>query len=165
MRGRRPELFSDSIIVQTPTITREQLEYQLETLTARKLETAFEHFCRELAQREICPNLIPQTGPTGGGDSKVDSETYPVSDEISLRWYHAEAEQAGKKRWAFAFSAKKDWAGKVRSDVRGIAETRRHYDLVYFISSQFVPDKQRAAKEEQLSAEFGIPLRILDRSW
>lgn len=36
----------------------------------------------------ICPNLLPQTDPTGGGDSKVDSETYPVSSEISDKWYY-----------------------------------------------------------------------------
>ncbi len=63
------------------------LEYKLETLTSRSEEKQFEHFARKLAERLICPNLIPQTGPTGGGDSKVDTETYPVDEAISERWY------------------------------------------------------------------------------
>jgi hypothetical protein len=46
----------------------------------------FEHFCRRLAEKELCPNLLPHTGPTGGGDSKVDAETYPVAEQVSLRW-------------------------------------------------------------------------------
>lgn len=86
MRARRPELFSDSKIVGEAHLTREVFEYRLETLTNRKEETIFEHFARRLAEKEICPNLLTQTGPTGGGDSKVDAETYPVADALSVRW-------------------------------------------------------------------------------
>src|SRR6201993_4554976 len=106
MRSRRPYLFSDSEIASTPTLTRELLDHQLETLTNRKEENEFEHLCRRLAEKEICPNLRPQTGPSGGGDSKVDSETSPVSSEISLRWYEGN-QAAAHENWAFAFSAKK----------------------------------------------------------
>jgi hypothetical protein len=87
MKQRRPYLFSDSEVISTPTPSREILDHYLESLTNRKEENEFEHFCRRLAEKELCPNLRPQTGPSGGGDSKVDSETYPVSSEISLRWY------------------------------------------------------------------------------
>jgi len=65
MRARRPELFSDSRIESEPLLGRELLEYHLETLTSRKGEAKFEYFCRRLCEREICPNLLPQTGPTG----------------------------------------------------------------------------------------------------
>ena len=54
------------------------LHFVLEQVTERKEEVASEHFCRRLAEKEICPNLITQTGPTGGGDSKVDTETHPL---------------------------------------------------------------------------------------
>lgn len=87
MRARRPELFSDSRIVGEPRLTREVFEHHLDTLTKRKQETEFEHFCRRIAEKELCPNLIPQTGTTGGGDSKTDAETYPVADAITLLWY------------------------------------------------------------------------------
>ena len=62
---------------------RAAFDYFLESLTSRKQELDFERFARKLAEEEICPNLIPQTGPSGGGDSKVDSETYPVSEEVA----------------------------------------------------------------------------------
>src|SRR3989344_3654036 len=87
MQARRPERFSDSLIEEGTGLDRSMLETHLLTLTNRKQETDFEHFAFNLAQLEICPNLIPQTGPTGGGDSKVDSETYPVADALSLSWY------------------------------------------------------------------------------
>jgi hypothetical protein len=103
MRELRPHLFSDSEIVPTLQLSRAVLDHYLDTLTNRKEENEFEHFSRRLAEKEICPNLRPQTGPSGGGDSKVDSETYPVSSEISLRWYkgdQAAAHEIGHSRSA-----------------------------------------------------------------
>jgi hypothetical protein len=150
MRERRPHLFSDSEIVSTLQLSRAVLDHYLDTLTNRKEENEFEHFCRRLAEKEICPNLRPQTGPSGGGDSKVDSETYPVSSEISLRWYEGN-QAAAHENWAFAFSAKKDWRGKIRSDVKNVLSTDRIYHRIYFISNQYIPDKPRSEVEKAQS--------------
>lgn len=165
MRARRPELFSDSEIIREALITREMFEYHLDTLTSRKQEIQFEHFCRQLAERELCPNLRPQTGPTGGGDSKADSETYPVADGIALRWYEGLARDASEDRWAFAFSTKKSWVAKAKSDIKGVAETGRDYKKVYFVTSQFAKDKARANLEDELSKKYGLCVVILDRAW
>src|SRR5258708_38076662 len=104
MRARHPDLFSDARVEGSPRLPRAVFEYHLETLTSRKQEYEFEHFCRKLAEKEICPNLRVQTGPTGGGHSKVATETYPVAAEIAERWWIGEP-SAGTERWAFAFSA------------------------------------------------------------
>ena len=152
-------------MIGEPRLSPEVFEYHLDTLTSRKQETEFEHFCRRLAEKEICPNILPQTGPTGGGDSKVDAETYPVSDSISLRWYEGVGREAAQERWAFAFSAKKTWRSKVQSDVKGIAGTGRNYKIIYFITNQFVPDKARAQVEDQLGKKYSVGVRILDRTW
>ena len=87
LKARRPERFSDSVIERTNALDRSMLEYHLESLTNRSQETDFQQFAQHLAEHEICPNLLPQTGPTGGGDSKVDTETYPVADTLSITWY------------------------------------------------------------------------------
>ena len=71
MRLRRPEQFSDSYQSEAVSLDKSFFEYHLDTITNRSDEKTFEHFCRKLAQKEICPNLIPQTGPTGGGDSSM----------------------------------------------------------------------------------------------
>lgn len=166
MKARRPELFSDSTNSPGVFLPREGFEYHLDTLTSRKQETAFEHFCRRLTEREICPNLLPQTGPTGGGDSKTDSENYPVAGSIAMRWYEAiDSSAAAKERWAFAFSAKKKWRPKLDSDVDNIAKTQRGYTNVYFFTNQFVKDKERAALKDKLSAKYGTKVHIMDRSW
>lgn len=164
MRARRPELFSDTLHGEVGEMDRRQFEFHLHSLTSRKEETAFENFARVLAEKELCPNLIPQTGPTGGGDSKVDTENYPVAPAIATLWYEGDPTSAGQ-RWGFAVSAKADWKPKVRSDVAKIVATGRSYTLIYFISNQAIKDKDRAEMEDALTAEHGVQVRILDRSW
>ncbi|MGH8523994.1 MAG: hypothetical protein ACREXY_07190, partial [Gammaproteobacteria bacterium] len=164
MRARHPDLFSDTRADEVPRLPKAVFEYHLETLTSRKQEYEFEHFCRKLAEKEICPNLRVQTGPTGGGDSKVDTETYPVAGEIADRWWISEP-SAGTERWAFAFSAKKAWKPKVKTDVDNILPTERDYKRIYFFTNQFVSDKERSNQEDTLSRHAGIPVHIIDRAW
>ncbi|MFH1915310.1 MAG: hypothetical protein ABIK45_13675, partial [Pseudomonadota bacterium] len=164
MRARRPELFSDTISSEEEYLDKGQLEYHLSTLTQRQQEFQFEHFCRRLAERELCPNLVPQTGPMGGGDAKVDTETHPVSEELSRRWYEGDP-KAAKERWGFAISAKEKWRPKVKSDVEKIVNTKRGYTLIYFMTNQAVSSKKRADLEDELKAQWGTSVRILDRTW
>jgi hypothetical protein len=121
MRELRPEYYSDTKKRDAYDLDQSTLEYHLDTLTNRNETHDFEIFARKLCERAICPNLRPQTGPEGGGDSKADTETFPVAAEISIAYVGDVA--GGSERWAFAFSAKKRWKEKARSDVRGIAET------------------------------------------
>lgn len=164
MRARHPDLFSDVRIADTPRLSKAVFEYHLDTLTSRKQEYEFEHFCRKLAEKEICPNLRVQTGPTGGGDSKVDTETYPVSEEIAERWWIG-SPSSGTERWAFAFSAKKAWKPKVKADVDNILSTGRDYKRIYFFTNQFASDRDRSAQEDALSKHSGVPVHIFDRAW
>jgi hypothetical protein len=158
-------LFSDTVFKEEYALDRSQFEFHLDTLTQRKEEIRFEHFCRRLAEKELCPNLLPQTGPTGGGDSKVDAETFPVAETIAERWYEGDPKRAARERWAFAFSAKRKWRPKVEDDVHKIAATGREYSLIYFMTNQAVRDRDRAAVEDALRNQWGIEIRILDRSW
>lgn len=140
------------------------LEQHLETLTTRNQENEFAEFARKLCQLEITPNLRPQTGPVGGGDSKVDSETIPVSSQTQLAYYQGEDNQS-KDPFAFAFSAKKAWTGKARSDVRKIYGVGKGYKRIYFVTNQPARDKTRAEIEKELSAECGVEVIILDKNW
>ena len=165
MRARRPDLYSDSATESEPAVDAAYLHFVLEQVTERKEEVAFEHFCRRLAEKEICPNLITQTGPTGGGDSKVDTETHPVAEAIAERWYVGDPRRGSRERWAFAFSAKKDWRPKLRDDIRKLAETGRDYTVAYFVTNQQVPDRARGNLEDELRKKWDLDVRILDRNW
>ncbi len=164
MRQLRPELYSDTSDRATYLLDAMTLEYCLDTVTARNQTHDFEIFCRKLCERTICPNLKPATGPEGGGDSKADTETIPVADEIATLTYVGEP-NSGKERWAFAFSAKKTWAEKARKDVAGILETQRGYQKVYCVTAQFARAKDRARVEDELTKKYGLTVTILDRSW
>ncbi|WP_257385055.1 tetratricopeptide repeat protein [Tahibacter caeni] len=164
MRQIRPELYSDSAQRIKHQLKAEVLSHHLDTITDRNQTHDFELFCRKLCERTICPNLRPATGPEGGGDSKADTETSPVSDEISKLAYVGLA-NSGSERWAFAFSAKKVWADKARSDVAGIMATNRGYKKVFFVTSRPARAKDRARIEEELSSKYGVQVTIHDRTW
>ncbi len=164
MRQLRPEHYSDSKACTNYVLDAPLLEYHLESLTQRNQTHAFEIFCRKLCERAIARNLRPQTGPDGGGDSKADTETYPASEEVSELYYEGEA-NSGRERWAFAFSAKETWKQKARDDVKGLIETGRAYNRIIFVTSRFAKAKDRAALEDELSKEAGIPVTIHDRTW
>lgn len=164
MRDRHPDLFSDSVSEVAYEVEREVLSYHLETLTNQKDETAFENFAQRLCEKFIAPNIRPQTGPVGGGDGKTDAETFPVSSEISARWFVPDNDKAGERK-AFAFSAKKTWRPKIKSDVAAIAGTKRGYDQIICVTNQFVPAKKSADLQDELLKQHGIPVTILDRKW
>jgi len=155
-----PEQFSDSQTIKKGMLDRDFLDFYFETLTSKSLDKEFENFCRRIAEVEICPNLLPQTGPTGGGDSKVDSETYPVAEEISTFWYYGNGNKAATERWAFAISAKKDWKPKVKSDIAKIEKVnqdeKRGYTKAFFMSNQYIPDKKRADTEDELRKLYNL---------
>jgi len=163
MRRLRPEYYSDSKDKTSYVLDASQLEFQLQSITQRNETHSFELFCRKLCERVICPNLRPQTGPEGGGDSKADSETYAVSDEISCVF--TGEPNAGRERWAFAFSAKQRWADKARADVEGLVKTGRKYDRIIYVTSRSARAKDRARIEDQLTQRYEIPVTIHDRSW
>ena len=62
-RARWPELFSDSIDCDELILDKARLEFHLDSMTSRSEEKQFEHYWRQLCEREICPHLRPQTGP------------------------------------------------------------------------------------------------------
>lgn len=163
MRQIRPELYSDSTSRVKHQLKAEVLSHHLDTITERNQTHDFELFCRKLCERTICPNLRPATGPEGGGDSKADTETSPVSDEIN-KLYIGLA-NSGSERWAFAFSAKKTWAVKARSDVAGIMATNRGYKKIFFVTSRAARAKDRARVEEELTRKHGVQVTIHDRTW
>jgi hypothetical protein len=165
LRGRRPERFSDTPKTGRSVLPRDLLEYKLETLTSRKQEADFEEFARKLAERELCPNLLPQTGPTGGGDSKTDASTYPVAPVLAERWYRGTPNPPSKEYWAFAFSTKERWKEKLSDDIKKIAELEPKPEVAYFVTSRFVRDKERGELESALTTAHGLRVKILDRNW
>ncbi|TYB32725.1 MAG: hypothetical protein FXF49_10035 [Flexistipes sinusarabici] len=162
---RRPDFFSDSKIINEVVLPREVLAYELSKISTNQKQDEFETLCRRLAEKFITPNLIPQVGPTGGGDGKTDSETYPVSPSISDRWFIPENGWNKDEKWAFAISAKEEWKGKAKGDIKKIVNTKRDYTRVYFMTNQLVSSKKKKNAQDEFVKEFDIEVIILDGEW
>ncbi|PSU01394.1 hypothetical protein [Photobacterium iliopiscarium] len=165
LKSRRPERFSDSVIKEVGRLDRSVLEYHLSTLNRRSMELAFEDFAKQLCEKTICPNLLEQTGPVAGGDGKVDTQTFPVSEQAKDLWYIGINEKADEERWAFAVSTQEDWKAKCRKDVRKIKATDRNYSKAFCVTNMYAKANQRSDLEDSLCKETGIDVRILDISW
>lgn len=164
-REVHPEFFSDTVVQYETPLTAELFDCQMSLLSTKKKQSDFEKFIVAVAKRLITPNIKPQTGPDGGGDGKVDAETYEVSEDISDKWIATEDTALGKEYWAFAISCKKEWKSKVTSDIEKIVKTNRGYTKALFFTNQFVKSSTRAETEEKLSEKFGIKVEIYDASW
>lgn len=164
MKSWRPERFSDSTANIRHPLNASLLEYHLSVLTSHNKDTEVELFAKAVAERTICPNLLPQTGPTGGGDAKVDTENFPVAPQLTLSWYFG-VPHASLERWGFAFSAKKEWKPKAKSDIRKIAATGRGYTKAFFISNQMISDKEAADVQDELGIELGVEVRVFGLLW
>jgi len=164
-RLRRPEYFSDSEIIYESKLQREHLAFELHQISTNQKQDDFETLCRKLAEIFVSPNLIPQVGPTGGGDGKTDSETYPVSKSISDKWYIPENGWDNNEKWAFAISAKQTWKSKAKSDIKKIVETGRGYTRAYFITNQTPSSKKKKDAQDEFIKEFGIDVIIFDSEW
>lgn len=165
MRRGHPELFSDTAETEEISLGRSDLESYLENLTHRNQESQFAEFARRLAELEVCPNIKPQTGPTGGGDSGVDASTHPVSPYLAERVYFGTPMAPTSELWVFAFSTKKKWKEKAKSDVAKAVAALPDAPKIFFVTSQFARDKDRAALEKKLSMQHGRDVQILDRTW
>lgn len=165
LKARRPERFSDSVRQDVGRLDRAVLEHHLSTLNKRNRELEFEDFAKKLCEKVICPNLLEQTGPVAGGDGKVDTQTFPVSEQAKLLWYTGVNDNSNKDRWAFAVSTQEDWKAKCRRDVRKIKATDRNYAKAFCVTNQYTKANQRSDIEDSLAKETGIDVRILDISW
>lgn len=164
-RNLRPEFFSDSKIVAKVILPREQLDYEISQISTNLKHDSFATLCKRLAEKLISPNLIPQVGPTGGGDGKTDSETYPVSNFVSDRWFVSNNKWNENENWAFAISSVQKWKPKVISDVKGIIGTERGYTKIYFFSNQKIKDKDRKETQDKIKKDYNVELIIIDAEW
>lgn len=165
-RLMHPELFSDSH-VEKEKMDKEQFKFILSNLSTDMRQDAFEDFTRRCVIKLITPNIIPQTGPTGGGDAKADLITYPVNEEASSIWTVPEGGCTGDEVWAFAVSTKKQWSQKMDSDVKKIVENIPNITRIYFCTNQPVSARNKNQKQEKYRKDEwkNINTYILDQNW
>lgn len=156
LKKLHPNKFSDSKVIDKIECPRELLDFHLSKLSEQNKHFDFEDFIKNLLEREICPNLIEETGLAGGGDGKVDTENYPVSKDIQHYWWYGL--NGENDRWAFAISLRKNWKSKCDGDIEKIIKTDRDYTKNFFITKYDVaiPDDAEIIDCESTSAPHGV---------
>ena len=165
-RLMHPGLFSDSR-VEKDKMDKEHFKYILSNLSTDMRQDAFEEFTRRCVIKLITPNIIPQTGPTGGGDAKADLITYPVADDVSTLWSVPDGGSNTDTLWAFAISTKKEWSQKMDSDVKKIIDHYPNCSRIFFCTNQPVSSRNRDQKQQKYKKEeWGSKdTYILDQNW
>jgi hypothetical protein len=161
-RTLRPENFSDSRVEQR--MSRLLFKQVMAELSAEMKQDDFEEFTYQLVRRIISPNLVPQTGPMGGGDGKVDFETYAVDKDVACKWYTANANR-GDERWAFAISCVATWEQKIKRDIANALSTQKEYSRFYFCTNQLVPARKKLEIQKDFKEKYHLDTYILDRNW
>lgn len=161
-RTIRPEYFSDSH--KEYKLSREMFGYELSKLSTDMKQDEFERFACRVIGRIVTPNIIPPTGPNGGGDGKVDFETYVVDDHVSSKWYVAEGCN-DNERWAFAVSCVAQWEAKIKHDIESAISTKKHYDRFHFCTNQTVSSKKKLAIQQEFKEKYGVETIIFDFNW
>ena len=163
LKKLHPNQFSDSKIIDKIECPRTLLDFHLSNLSEQNKHFDFEEFVRKILEREVCPNLIEETGPAGGGDGKVDTENYPVSTNIQEFWWYGL--NGENDRWAFAVSLKKDWKSKCDKDIEKIINTNRGYTKIFFITNQSIKNDKRLEYQDNKNKEAGVNITIFDKTW
>lgn len=164
-RERRPEYFSDTKMVYKSSLKKEQFQYILDRLSVDMKQDLFENFCKSLIMKFVTPNVIPQTGPTGGGDGKTDLETHPVADEIAEKWYVGGGGCKGTEKWAIAISTKEDWKSKIKHDIANVMGTGRQFTQFLFFTNRLISSKDSKDCEDNLAKDNRIKVRIFSQNW
>lgn len=161
-RAVHPEYFSDSHKVHK--MSKEIFRNELSNLSTDMKQDEFERFACRVIGRIVTPNIIPPTGPNGGGDGKVDFETFVVDDDISCKWYIAGGCR-GNQRWAFAVSCKAKWEDKIKSDIENAISTGKHFDRFFFCTNQEISSQKRLKIYNAFREKYKIETTIFDFNW
>lgn len=146
------------------------IRYYIETLNRENGSSIFEKLASSLAEKEICSNILPSTGPYGGGDKGTDARTHTTylteSSEI-FKLYQSSKATPTKKKIIFAFSIEKDWKAKFSKDVEKIiVKYKLQPDKICFITNQFIKSLKRETAIEELIKKYPkVGFEIFDGEW
>src|SRR5208337_4502451 len=146
----------------TPDEAAQYIRFALSELGERNAHHEFEHLCRNLTRKRICPNIIPSTGPvSAGGDKGIDFESYPVIGTENERDFPSFFARAAQDPAIFACSLRKDFETKISEDVRKVSGTGDKPNVVYFSNHPIQKSKQ-AELISRVWTDFAVRLRIFN---
>jgi hypothetical protein len=140
------------------------IRFALSELSAENAHHDFEHLCRHLTRRKICPNIIPSTGPvSGGGDQGADFETYKVvpsgAYDVHTTDFFA---RAVHEKWLFACSLEENYKKKVKEDLSAAKDFGERVDRLVFFHHRSIKTSDRNKLKKEAKQNYGMELEIFD---
>ena len=148
----------------TPDEAVSLISFALSQLAAKNAHHEFEHLCRHLTRRKICPNIIPATGPvSGGGDQGADFETYKVSDASKQSFSGGDFfTRAATEKWLFACSLELNSKKKIRDDLRAAKAFGEPVSRLIFFHHLPIKAATKNALKKEARDSFGLELEVFD---
>lgn len=148
-------------------VTKNYLRFLLETLNEEDSGPGkFAQLAGRLIHRRKCPNIVPATEPSAGGDYGQDARSQRVllDSEGLFRLYASPP--AVSERWIFAFSITKEWKAKLASDAAKIVANHLRPGAIIYVTNQFIhPERVKIDAELEIERTYGVPCEILDGQW
>jgi hypothetical protein len=138
--------------------------FALSQLGTRNAHHEFEHLCRELTRRRICPNILPATGPvSGGGDQGADFESYKVgtaanSDSVTSSFFS----RSVPDKWLFACSLESNYKKKINEDLQSAKRFGEPVVRVVFFHHLPIKVSARNRLKRDSKEKFQLELEIFD---
>ena len=156
---------SPSEEMAAPSVSLEQaaklIAFALSELGSENAHHEFEHLCRHVTRRRICPNIVPATGPvSAGGDQGADFESYRTSSASQPRTQFFS--KAVQEKWLFACSLEKNYKKKIRSDLKAAKDFHEKVDRLVFFHNRPIPVSVRHKLQKEGIETYGIELEIFD---
>lgn len=144
------------------------VRFGLATLNEDNGGSRFEFLAAALAERRICSNIVPSSGPSALGDRGMDAKTHETDVRVhplNFRFWNNQEKNTSDKKIVFAFSIDKSWESKIKGDVKKIKKNLSGTEKICFITNQIIQVKTREDKQKELTDEFGIEVEIFDGTW
>jgi hypothetical protein len=146
-------------------LVRTQIRFALEQLKAQNKHHGFEDIAREFTRQRICRNLLPATGPVGGGgDQGRDFETYKTyfDDGFTINDTKLFEGVSNNGNVFFACSLQEKIVSKIKLDIKSIfSHTSEKRPVTYFCVED-VPITKRNKLIQWCQDEYDTNLQIFD---
>ena len=146
-------------------LVRTQIRFALEQLKAQNKHHGFEDITREFARQRICRNLLPATGPVGGGgDQGRDFETFKtyLDDGLSINDTKLFEGVSKSGNIFFACSLRENIVPKIKSDIKSIFSHTSEKRPVNYFCVEDVPTAKRNKLIKWCQDEYDTNLQIFD---
>ena len=138
--------------------------FALSQLSARNAHHEFEHLCRELTRRRICPNILPATGPvSGGGDQGADFESFKVGKTVNCSYLHSTFfSRSVSEKWLFACSLEANYKKKIAEDLQAAKSFGEPVTRLVFFHHLPIKVSARNKLKKEARERYSLDLEVFD---